>query len=85
MKPDLPEEGDRRGEYVAENAAAGLCAVTLDDLLLPRLSALVKAALDGGAPFVQYRNKIRAATAAPRPGGRDAAHLSRRRRPADHQ
>jgi len=43
-------------------ALRGLCAVTLDDLLLPRLSALVKAALDGGAPFVQYRNKI-----APRP------------------
>jgi thiamine-phosphate pyrophosphorylase len=41
---------------------AGLCAVTLDDPLLPRLSALVKAALDGGAPFVQYRNKL-----APRP------------------
>jgi thiamine-phosphate pyrophosphorylase len=41
---------------------AGLCAVTLDDLLLPRLSALVKAALDGGAPYVQYRNKL-----APRP------------------
>lgn len=40
----------------------GLCAVTVDDMLLPRLSALVKAALDGGAPFVQYRNK-----AAPRP------------------
>lgn len=37
---------------------AGLCAVTLDDLLLPRLSALVKAALDGGTPFVQYRNKL---------------------------
>lgn len=36
---------------------AGLCAVTVDDPLLPRLSALVKAALDGGAPFVQYRNK----------------------------
>lgn len=36
----------------------GLCAITVDDLLLPRLSALVKAALDGGAPFVQYRNKI---------------------------
>ena len=35
----------------------GLCAVTPDDPLLPRLSALVKAALDGGAPFVQYRNK----------------------------
>ena len=41
---------------------AGLCAVTLDDLLLPRLSALVKAALDGGTPYVQYRNKL-----APRP------------------
>jgi thiamine-phosphate pyrophosphorylase len=40
----------------------GLCAVTVDDPLLPRLSALVKAALDGGTPFVQYRNK-----AAPRP------------------
>ena len=40
----------------------GLCAVTVDDPLLPRLSALVQAALDGGAPFVQYRNK-----AAPRP------------------
>ena len=36
----------------------GLCAVTADDPLLPRLSALVKAALDGGAPFVQYRNKM---------------------------
>lgn len=35
----------------------GLCAVTVDDPLLPRLSALVKAALDGGTPFVQYRNK----------------------------
>jgi thiamine-phosphate pyrophosphorylase len=34
-----------------------LCAVTVDDPLLPRLSALVKAALDGGTPFVQYRNK----------------------------
>lgn len=41
---------------------AGLCAVTVDDPLLPRLSALVRAALDGGAPFVQYRNKL-----APRP------------------
>ena len=36
----------------------GLCAVTVDDPLLPRLSALVKAALDGGAQFVQYRNKM---------------------------
>jgi len=36
----------------------GLCAVTVDDPLLPRLSALVKAALDGGVPFVQYRNKM---------------------------
>lgn len=39
-------------------AIRGLCAVTLDDPLLPRLSALVSAALDGGAPFVQYRNKV---------------------------
>jgi len=31
--------------------------VTPDDPLLPRLSALVQAALDGGVPFVQYRNK----------------------------
>lgn len=36
----------------------GLCAVTVDDPLLPRLSALVKAALDGGTPYVQYRNKM---------------------------
>ena len=51
----------------------GLCAVTLDDLLLPRLSALVKAALDGGTPFVQYRNKL-----APRPLRRaQAAELLR--------
>lgn len=40
----------------------GLCAVTVDDPLLPRLSALVAAALDGGTRFVQYRNK-----AAPQP------------------
>ena len=51
----------------------GLCAVTVDDLLLPRLSALVKAALDGGTQFVQYRNKI-----APRPLRRaQAAELLR--------
>jgi thiamine-phosphate pyrophosphorylase len=50
------------GSTASETTLRGLCAVTLDDLLLPRLSALVKAALDGGAPFVQYRNKI-----APRP------------------
>ena len=36
----------------------GLCAVTVDDPLLPRLSALVGAALDGGTPIVQYRNKM---------------------------
>lgn len=35
----------------------GLYAVTPDDRLLPRLSALVEAALDGGARLVQYRNK----------------------------
>ena len=63
MKPDLPEDGASHAEGPAlEMTLCGLCAVTLDDLLLPRLSALVKAALDGGAPFIQYRNKI-----APRP------------------
>jgi thiamine-phosphate pyrophosphorylase len=35
----------------------GLYAVTPDDRLLPRLSALVEAALQGGARLVQYRNK----------------------------
>lgn len=35
----------------------GLYAITQDDLLLPRLSALVRAALEGGATLVQYRNK----------------------------
>lgn len=35
----------------------GLCAVTVDDMLLPRLSALVNAALEGGTQFIQYRNK----------------------------
>ena len=36
----------------------GLYAVTPDDLLLPRLSALVGSALAGGVRIVQYRNKI---------------------------
>lgn len=35
----------------------GLYAVTPDDRLLPRLSALVDAALQGGVRLVQYRNK----------------------------
>jgi thiamine-phosphate pyrophosphorylase len=35
----------------------GLYAVTPDDRLLARLSALVQAALEGGARLVQYRNK----------------------------
>lgn len=35
----------------------GLYAVTLDDPILPRLSALVQAALNGGTSIVQYRNK----------------------------
>lgn len=53
-KAELPATPTTWGERVK---LRGLCAVTLDDMLLPRLSALVKAALDGGAPFVQYRNK----------------------------
>ena len=36
----------------------GLYAVTPDDHLLPRLSALVREALDGGVKVVQYRNKV---------------------------
>jgi thiamine-phosphate pyrophosphorylase len=35
----------------------GLYAITRDDRLLPRLSALVEAALEGGVRLVQYRNK----------------------------
>jgi thiamine-phosphate pyrophosphorylase len=35
----------------------GIYAVTPDDRLLPRLSALVDAALQGGTRLVQYRNK----------------------------
>jgi len=48
-----------QGMSAAEKRAAlrGLYAVTPDDALLPRLSALVQAALDGGTPLVQYRNK----------------------------
>ena len=36
----------------------GLYVVTNDDMLLPRLSAMVGAALKGGARLVQYRNKF---------------------------
>jgi thiamine-phosphate pyrophosphorylase len=36
----------------------GLYALTPDDNLLPRLSALVESALRGGVKWVQYRNKI---------------------------
>jgi thiamine-phosphate pyrophosphorylase len=35
----------------------GLYALTPDDNLLPRLSALVESALQGGVKWVQYRNK----------------------------
>jgi len=38
-------------------ALRGLYAVTPDDNLLPRLSVLVSAALQGGVKIVQYRNK----------------------------
>jgi thiamine-phosphate pyrophosphorylase len=36
----------------------GLYALTPDDNLLPRLSALVESALKGGVKWVQYRNKM---------------------------
>ena len=51
----------------------GLYAVTPDDPLLPRLSALVGAALAGGVNLVQYRNK----TAAPPLRRAQAADLLR--------
>lgn len=37
---------------------SGVYALTPDDNLLPRLSALVESALQGGVKWVQYRNKI---------------------------
>lgn len=36
----------------------GLYALTPDDNLLPRLSALVESALKGGTRWIQYRNKL---------------------------
>jgi thiamine-phosphate pyrophosphorylase len=36
----------------------GLYAITPEDALLPRLSALVNLALQGGARLIQYRNKL---------------------------
>lgn len=54
----MPRMAERAAMPTGETVTLkGLCAVTLDDMLLPRLSALVRAALDGGTPFVQYRNK----------------------------
>lgn len=47
--PSLPE---------VQLPLAGLYALTPDDNLLPRLSALVESALQGGVKWVQYRNKI---------------------------
>lgn len=40
---------------------SGLYALTPDDNLLPRLSALVDSALQGGVKWVQYRNKTASA------------------------
>jgi thiamine-phosphate pyrophosphorylase len=41
----------------AQTPLRGLYALTPDDNLLPRLSALVESALKGGVKWVQYRNK----------------------------
>lgn len=41
----------------AQFSLRGLYALTPDDNLLPRLSALVESALKGGVKWVQYRNK----------------------------
>ena len=43
---------------IQQASLRGLYAVTPDDLLLPRMSALVREALVGGVKVVQYRNKI---------------------------
>lgn len=43
---------------VQQASLHGLYAVTPDDHLLPRLSALVREALIGGVKVVQYRNKV---------------------------
>lgn len=43
---------------MARKMLEGLYAVTPDDRLLPRLSALVEMALEGGVRLVQYRNKL---------------------------
>lgn len=43
--------------YSTSSQLRGLYAITQDDPLLPRLAALVRAALEGGATLVQYRNK----------------------------
>lgn len=43
---------------IQKAALHGLYAVTPDDPLLPRLSALVREALEGGVKVVQYRNKV---------------------------
>lgn len=51
-----PSEGCGEGTHFRA-VLCGLYAITPDDRLLPRLSALVQAALDGGARLVQYRNK----------------------------
>lgn len=56
-----------------ETMLRGTYALTPDDNLLPRLSALVESALKGGIKWVQYRNKI-----APKPLRRaQAAELLR--------
>jgi thiamine-phosphate pyrophosphorylase len=43
---------------IQQASLRGLYAVTPDDPLLPRMSALVREALAGGVKVVQYRNKI---------------------------
>lgn len=48
---------NKPSRHSSANRLHGLYAITQDDLLLPRLSALVSAALEGGASLVQYRNK----------------------------
>jgi hypothetical protein len=64
---------------------AGLCAVTLDDPLLPRLSALVKGGTRWRRALRPVSQQAGVAPAAPRPGGGDVAHLPCGGGEADHQ
>ncbi|MBV2235858.1 MAG: thiamine phosphate synthase [Sterolibacterium sp.] len=53
----MPDPATDRVQASKRSQLRGLYAITPEDLLLPRLSALVAAALHGGVRLLQYRNK----------------------------